>query len=154
MKLTLTDQQIKEIADWLDSGMRCFYNRLTGEIKHILDPDHWIDTEEELWEQEMKTIEDNLEQYVEFTSMLSGQAFKVMVDFAENVDNLDLQYKLIKALERPKPFRNFKWLVDTSGPYRQKWFDFKNARYIQFVKEQIDEHNDLLEQQEEQEDQS
>ena len=31
-----TEKQIEEIADNLDSGMRCFYNLKSGEIKTIL----------------------------------------------------------------------------------------------------------------------
>ena len=34
--IKLTDQQIKEIAENLDCGMRCFYNKQSGEIKTLL----------------------------------------------------------------------------------------------------------------------
>lgn len=152
MKLVLTPHQIKEIAGYLDSGMTCYYNTRTGEIKHLLESDDYFDLEEDPWAEEIKEVEDNRDQYVEFTGMLSGEAYKVMVGFAESVDNIDLQYKLIKALERPGPFRNFKWLVDNSGPYRQKWFEYKDASYIRYVEEQIEEYNDLMEQQQAPED--
>jgi hypothetical protein len=64
-----------------------------------------------------------------------------MVDFAESVDDTKLRDKLISALNRPKPFQNFKWQIDNSGEYRQQWFDFKKMCYIQWVKEQIDLKN-------------
>ena len=52
-----------------------------------------------------------------------------MLDFAESVDNVNLQERLINSLNKSKPFRNFKWQIDNSGNYLQKWFDFKNNRY-------------------------
>jgi hypothetical protein len=61
-----------------------------------------------------------------------------MADFTEGIDNAGLQNKLINALNRSKPFQNFKWQIDNSGEYRQQWFEFKKMRYIQWVKEQID----------------
>ena len=64
-----------------------------------------------------------------------------MADFAEVVEDINLQKKLINALNRPKPFRNFMWNIDNSGDYRQKWFQFKNKRYIQWVTEQIESYD-------------
>ena len=136
-----TDQQIKEIADNLSSGMRCFYSKRTGEIKTILNFDSWDGADEELWEEEIKEIEENWGDHVEFEKMSSRESFEVMVDFAESVDNPSLQDRLIKALNKSKPFRNFKWQIDNSGDYRQQWYNFKDQRYIQWVKIQIDDHN-------------
>lgn len=51
----------------------------------------------------------------------------------------------INALNRSKPFRNFKWQIDNSGDYRQVWFDFKRRRYKEFVKKQIEEFKSLEE---------
>ena len=66
---------------------------------------------------------------------------QLMVDFAESVDNPGLQERLFIALNRSKPFRNFKWQIDNSGEYRQRWFKYKDQRYIKWVKEQLDDHN-------------
>jgi hypothetical protein len=40
--------------------------------------------------------------------------------------------------KQAKPFRHFKRIIDDSGKYRQQWFDYKNLRYVQWVKKQID----------------
>ena len=61
-----------------------------------------------------------------------------MADFAENVDSIKLRESLINALNKKHPFQNFKWIIDNSGPYRQKWFDFKNQRLIEWVKDQLE----------------
>ncbi len=133
-----TKKQIQEIAENLDCGMRCFYNLKTGEIKTILNFDSGIGVDEEIWEEESKEIDKNWDDYFEFEGFESYESFKIMEDFAEIVEDTKLQNKLINALNRPKPFRNFKCQIDNSGDYRQQWFDFKKMRYIQWIKEQID----------------
>ncbi len=135
--LTLSDQQIFEIAEFLDSGMRCFYHRKTGEIKTILDSDYYGEDDESLQDE----IEENWGDYYEFERMSSHESYEIMADFAETVDNEELQDKLIDALRRRKPFRHFKDQIDNSGEYRQKWFDYKKKRLFEFVKEQITSHN-------------
>lgn len=59
-----------------------------------------------------------------------------MEKFIEEIDNEKLKNKLYIALQKRKPFRNFKWEIDYSGEYRQKWFDYKNQKYRDFVKHQ------------------
>jgi len=71
--------------------------------------DSWIGADEEPWEEDMKEIEENWQDYVEFEGMESHEAFRVMADFAESIDDSKLRERLINALNRPKPFRNFKW---------------------------------------------
>ncbi len=136
--MKLTEKQIEEIADNLDCGMRCFYNFKTGEIKTLLNFDNWIGADEEPWEEESKEIDENWDDYFEFTGFEAHESFRIMVDFAERIDDTKLRDQLINALNRPKPFRNFKWQIDNSGEYRQQWFDYKKMRYVQWVKEQID----------------
>lgn len=139
--IKLTDGQIKEIADWLDSGMRCYYNKQTSEIKKILNFDNWIGADEELWEEDLKELEENWENYVEFDAMSSHDSFLVMADFIDTVDNTFLQERLVDALNKRKPFQNFKWIIDNSGKYRQRWFDYKNSRYQDWVIEQLESIN-------------
>ncbi len=133
-----TEKQIEEIADNLDSGMRCFYNLKSGEIKTILNFDSWIGADKEPWEEELNEIDENWGDYFEFDSFDSHDSFKIMADFAESINDSKLQDRLINALNRPKPFQNFKWQIDNSEAFLQRWFDFKKLRYIQFIKEQID----------------
>ena len=65
----------------------------------------------------------------------------MLANYAEGVNDEELQKRLFQALNRPKPFRNFKWIIDNSGEFRQKWFDHKTLQYKKWVKEQLDDHN-------------
>ena len=57
MKLSV--EQIREIADNLDAGLKCFYNLKTGEIKTLLNFDNWAGADMEPWEEEVMEIEEN-----------------------------------------------------------------------------------------------
>ena len=60
----------------------------------------------------------------------------MMMEFADKLDNNEkLQNRLLDALRMRKPFREFKFVIDNSGVYRQKWFDFKNQWQINYVDE-------------------
>ncbi len=135
--INLSSDQIKEIADQFDCGMKCYINKETGIIKFTPDFDSGY-VDEELWEDDINELEENWDKYVAIDKMESHESFEMMADFAESVDNMALRNSLINALNRKHPFRNFKWVVDNSGPYRQKWFDFKNQKLIEWVKGQLE----------------
>ena len=135
--IKLTKDQIKEIADYLDSGLKCYVNKETGIIIYTPDFNDGY-SDEELWEESLNELDENWDKYVAIDKMESHESFEIMADFAENVDINDLRESLIKALNRKHPFQNFKWVVDNSGPYRQKWFDFKKQRLIEWVKNQLE----------------
>ena len=139
--MKLTEQQIKEVVDNLDGGMRCFYNLKSGVIKILPNYENMMIADEELWEKEIEELDKNWDDYFEFEALTSRASFMIMDDFVDTVDDQILQGRLINALNRPKPFRNFKWEIDNSGVYREKWFDFKEMRYIEAVKQQIENYN-------------
>jgi len=52
--------------------------------------------------------------------------------FIDEIDDNNLQNRLINALNRRKPFANFKYIVETSK-YRQQWFDFRQKQWEYYV---------------------
>ena len=139
--MELTEKQIEKIADYLESGLRCFYNLRSGEIKSILNFNSWVGADEEPWEEELEEIDEHWNDYFEFVGFESHESFQIMADFAESIEDHRLQNRLIDALNKRKPFQHFKWEIDNSGKFRQQWFDYKKMCYIQWVKEQIDLKN-------------
>jgi hypothetical protein len=145
MKMNLSAQQIDEIAENLDIGLKCYYNLKTGEIKTMLNFDSWESDDQEPWEEEINEIEENWSDYFQFEGMESHDSFQIMADFVDTLDDQRLKDILINALNKRKPFQHFKYEIDGSGEYRQQWFDFKKLRYIDWIKDQIDAHNDFEE---------
>ncbi|MFN0201368.1 MAG: UPF0158 family protein [Bacteroidia bacterium] len=133
----MTDEQINELADNLDCGLRCFVHKENKTIVTTPDTINNPDSDSEWWGEANEEIENNFESYVEIEKMGSHESFRLMEKFINTVDNLQLRDRLENALRRSKPFANFKFDIDNSGPYRQKWFDFKKQETIEWVKGQI-----------------
>ncbi|MFN7600953.1 MAG: UPF0158 family protein [Bacteroidota bacterium] len=89
------------------------------------------------WDEANEEIENNFDSYVEIQKMDSHESFRLMENFVDTVDNVPLRDRLKEALRRPKPFANFKFDIDHSGLYRQKWFDFKKQQMIEWVRGQV-----------------
>ena len=133
----MTDEQINELADNLDCGLRCFVHKEKKTIVSIPDTFNNPDSDSEWWDEANDEIENNFDSYVEIEKMDSHESFRLMENFTNTVDNLQLRDKLEEALRRPKPFANFKFDIDNSGPYRQKWFDFKKREIVKWVQGQL-----------------
>ena len=83
-------------------------------------------------------------EYFEFEKMESRDSFKIMESFIDEVNDNVLQDNLVKALNRPKPFRNFKYELESNNDYREQWFQFKEKRMIEWIEDQIQNQNSLL----------
>ena len=142
--MELTEEQIKSIAEDLDIGMKVYVHIETNEIKTIIDLDQHYDADTEAWEEDIKEIEENYDRYLEFEKMDSRESFQVMEEFVETVEDEELRKKLELGLSLSKPFRNFKDIIDDENEYRMKWFAFKSTKYIEFVKEQLERHNNNI----------
>jgi hypothetical protein len=95
--MKLTQDQIQEIAQELDCGMKCFYNLKTDEILAIPDLDNCLDIPDELAIEEYNKLYDNQNDYFEFQEFESRDFFNIMADFVKSLDNTKLQAKLINA---------------------------------------------------------
>jgi len=138
--MKLTSKQVNEIAQDLQAGMKVFINRENLEIRTILD---WDDMygDSEIWEEELKKIDDEWTDYVVLEKLESRESFRIMEAFVDEVDDEKMKEDLIKILNRKSPFANFKAEVEDSL-FRQKWFDFRTKKFEEYVKDQL-EMNDL-----------
>ncbi|HEX8549388.1 MAG TPA: UPF0158 family protein [Cytophagaceae bacterium] len=135
--VTLTDGQLWEIIGDLQVGNRIFYNKKSGETKSLIDLDSYGEVIEEMVD-EWKEVESNWHDYVEITNMDSTKAFELMEDFLEEVDDVSFKSRLTDALNRRKPFANFKMEIENSADYREKWFKFRDQKMKEFVLAQLD----------------
>jgi Uncharacterised protein family (UPF0158) len=95
------------------------------------------------WQDELDKLDENYLDYKGIEAMESNDSFSVMEDFANQVNDATMQEKLFNALNRKHPFREFKFVIDNSGEYRNVWFNFKNKRYFEWVENQISLHSNL-----------
>ncbi len=118
---------VKNIAENNDIGFVCFVNPDTVEVEEAMpewleDPGLLEDAADREWE-EMYTFE-NWERIITIDPPEPHESFRIMEDFTDYRVTGKLQQLLSDALSKPKPFRNFKNLIDQSE-YRQEWFDYK-----------------------------
>ena len=136
----MIQEQIREVAQQFDCRNCCYWNKKTGELIFTPDFDENIYAEKEFYEEELAELENNWGDYVEIEKPHSKDSFEIMVSFAEQLDDSNqLKNKLFIALDKKKPFREFKFVVDNSGKYRQEWFDFKNMQIEKWVIERFNE---------------
>lgn len=120
---------VPNIAGCIDGGVVCFVNSDSLEVEEVpefnlkLDPDEY---EFLTGEKKGPFKYESWDNYFEFEPPPSHEGYKIMAAFAENLLDDRWQSKLINALNKRRPFANFKHLVDNS-PYRQQWFDFKRV---------------------------
>ena len=136
--MKLTSKQINEIAQDLEAGMKVYLNKETLELESVLDWDDMINPEP--WEKIMEKIENEWTDYMIFEKHESREAFQIMEDFVDKIDDQKFKEDLIKILNLKSPFANFKVKIESSA-YRQKWFDFRTMKHEEYVKRQLDNEN-------------
>jgi hypothetical protein len=132
--MKVTSKQINEIAQSLETGMKVYLNKETLEFESILDWDIMIDPEP--WGEIVRKIENEWRDVMIFEKFESRDAFQIMEDFVDEIDDLKLKEDLIKILNRKSPFAYFKAEIESSA-YRQKWFDFRTMKHEEHVKSQL-----------------
>lgn len=132
---TPTPSQIKEIAEQLDCGFCCYYNKISGEIVSIPDFEDRMDDIEEFFGEDLAKIKKDKKNFIIINKPSSRESFEIMEDFIEEVKDTKLKNELINALNKKNPFSHFKLIIETSI-YRQNWFDFKAKQIQQHVIQQ------------------
>jgi len=127
--------EIREMSELILCGHLCFLNTITGDFDyHPAEMDFFPD-EDNPWQEVIDKIENNCGDYIRIEPMNSTQSFAVMESFADQLVS-ELRKKLLTTLNRPKPFRNFNYLIHESD-FRQEWFDYRKKRNVEWVREQI-----------------
>jgi hypothetical protein len=132
-----TPDIIKEIAEQLDCGFRAFMHKTTGQLLFVPNTDDLPDIDLDIWDEQLEQLEHNFLDFYEIDKWTSSDAFEIMSDFADQVSDDNFRSRLLDALGKNKPFREFRFIIDNSGDYRQQWFDFKNKSQQDFVARQL-----------------
>jgi len=141
MHIEISKEVIKDIADKLDCGFVCYYHIKNKNVVDI--PEFAFDDpeQEEFWGNDINEIETNYDKYVEIAPPSSDKSFIFMEQFIETIDDLTLRNRFENAINKSRPFENFKCLINDSGDYTRKWFDFKNEKLMEIVESEIEAYN-------------
>ncbi len=137
--MKVSPEVVKQIAEELDSGLRCFLHIDTHEVVALPDQDQLLEIDTEPWEDDIERVYNDPDKFKEIDKMLPRESFQVMEDFVETIKDNGVQRALAQALNGKKPFANFKWIIDQSGRVRDQWFLFKNERACAWVNDQLED---------------
>jgi hypothetical protein len=135
-------QTLHDIAEYIDCGLVCFLNPETLELEYIhpneFDSYDRFEEDEENEEEEPDSAfkHDSWEKCITVEPRESHESFKIMEYFVDEVEDKQLQNRLVHALNNRHPFASFKALVESSK-YRKQWFDFKQKELEELVWNEI-----------------
>lgn len=135
---------INEIAQQLDCGNECYFNQKTKELICIPNADLMAMGDEEYYKEvfkdDLEKVKSQKKDLIKFEVLESFESYKIMEDFKNLINDNYFKEKLNEALNRRKPFQNFKYLIDRSE-YREDWFEFKQKELEKIVLETIERYN-------------
>jgi hypothetical protein len=140
--LSLTEKEVDHITAQLLKGMVCFYQVDKKKIHQMPDDeDHFnydlTEDEEDLLDE----IEEDPDNFAEFTKMELAQEHQMMQDFIDRkVKEKNLADDLVSVLAKPKASTGFKFLIEESK-YKLEWIGFRKDKSNDWVKEQVDSFN-------------
>ncbi len=91
------------------------FHKQNGELIFVPNEGKFDIMGTDAWQEEQDKLDSNFSDHKEVYAMDSNESFKMMADFAEQINDLELQQELIHELDRKKPFREFKFVIDSSG---------------------------------------
>lgn len=137
MPAGIKPETLKEIAEYLDMGMLCFYNKANGEVEYY--PDELEDSGlEDEWAEVTDKIAAFPGNYLQIEKMSSREAFKVMESFIDNISHIPTRNRFEAAISHKKPFAHFNEMLSYYPDIREQWFIYKQNCYIEYVKSQFD----------------
>lgn len=140
--LSLTEKEVEFIATQLLKGNVCFYQVDKKKIHHLPDDEDHFNydlTEEE--EDILDEIEDQPDNFAEFTRLETTEEHQLMQDFVDRrVKERALAEDLVSALSNPKASTAFQFLLEGSN-YKEEWTEFLRGKYQDWIKEQVDAFN-------------
>lgn len=140
--LSLTEKEVDFIASQLLKGNVCFYQIDKKKIHHMPDDEDYFNYDLTPDEEDiLDEIEDNPDNFAEFTKLEPAQEHQMMQDFVDRkVKERNLAEDLVDALSKPKAATGFKFLIEESK-YKDEWMDYRKVKYQDWVKEQVDSFN-------------
>lgn len=133
--MDLSAEKIKEIAEQLAFGWECYIHRETKEIFPMPNPyGEYADVELEYADE----VKENFFDYIRIECIPTHESFQFMEDFIEErVEDIKIRNRLINALNRRSPFRNFKDVLYNCKGALKIWEKYKIMRIGQWVVEDL-----------------
>ena len=141
MPISIKTDIILQIAGELETGMLVFFHKDTGDLVYYPDESNHPYFEPLEWRKEINKVKKDSKKYLKFETMDAGQTIRMMNNFAGDIAHQTTRKNFEVALNHRKPFQAFKQLLQQTPGMQQSWYQYKTARYIQWVLDQLKAHN-------------
>ena len=106
----------------------CYIDLLKGEVV-LPDVDEDISDEDA----------ENEDRYFHVEPIESHEGYEIMQDFAASVESDEIRNQMFDALERKKPFFNFKSTLADYPDIQKKFFEYKDNRLKEILRDRLAE---------------
>ncbi len=137
--IQLNDHDLNEAATAIRRGMEVYVHRDHGRMLIADDPERNVRADPEVFEAVMQDINADPDAYVHIERLPAQDAIKIMAAFTDRVRNQELWQALTYALKRPNPFQNFKAELDRFPKNYEKWRQFRQEKYTEYVRQAMHE---------------
>jgi hypothetical protein len=137
--IELPDHELNEAATAIRRGMEVYIHREHGRMLIADDPERNVRADPEVFEAVMQDVSTDPDAYVHVERLPAPDAIKIMAAFTDRVRNQELWQALSYALKRPNPFQNFKAELRRYPKNYQRWRDFRQERYTEYVRQRLQE---------------
>lgn len=132
------EQLITEIEQELDCGLKVYLHIKELTLITFPDDSEFFFVDDEFWETQREKLKGDPVHYIEIEKWNSSYSFRLMSSFTENMDDHPvLKAQLSEALTKPKPFKNFKSILEDYDQNLEEWYSFKSLQQKEFVKDQL-----------------
>jgi len=122
--------------EWHSDEMSQYLDVETGRIVQV--GDLFDDEEQRLRDQ----VENTPERYRYIEPIGSGDSYRIMEDFVNSLPEGEAQKVLSQALQRRRPFRNFKDDLYSFPEVQKQWYRFHEQRLAEMARQWL-EDNDI-----------
>jgi uncharacterized protein UPF0158 len=127
IKLTL-DPILYYMEDSSGFASSCYIDLLKGEVV-LPDVDGDLSDEDA----------ENEDRYFHLEPIASHEGYEIMQDFAASMESDEIRDQMFDGLERKKPFFNFKRTLAGYPDIQKKFFEYKDIRLKEILKDRLAE---------------
>lgn len=131
----LSENTVREIADWLQCGLECWIHKLRGTMYFLPCKDDPCFNPMQ-WEDVLIALEGNENDFLVFQIMDSAHSFAVMQGFIWSLQESFIRTELEKALNGSNPTHHFNLLVEVSD-LSEEWSNYRFDAHMDWVKSQV-----------------
>jgi len=132
-KITVNLSEICAAMEDNSGEVNYFLDLHTGEVLSVSD---YVDDQEEI----VKKIEEEPDRYKGIPTISSSEAFQIMEDFIETVQDDEIRDALYDAIDGRKPFYHFKETISDYPEEELRWYDFKENVIRNWAREWLREN--------------